>query len=368
METKERLNFIYILKFISAIIIAVFLHWNDHFISNLGLPNIFTNKMLIFLTKKTYVLVELFFILSGLLYFVTSNEKIKRGKVSFKDFFVKKMGRLLPVIIVTTIFMFLCNLFLFLSHKPAWSCDSISLFDVFLNFFSGRVIFSNLNVLNGNIWYVSILFLCYIIAFYLSKKSNKRGDIVFIIPIIISIIMFYSLLDIIPFFNFSVVRGLSGFFIGIYIGKFLNLYNNFSLKYKIWTKIISFIFLISFVVCFYFNLLDNIYTPPTFSYTLFVFAPLIIFLYGFNTLNKFFGLKVFKYLGNISYSIYIWNMPILITLHILYIYKKISLNVFSYKFFILLALIHIVVAIHSYLFIEKKYKNVKFNFLFKLIN
>ena len=366
METRNKLNYIYFIKFLCAVIIAIFHHWSAHFITNLGYTNIFTNKILVFLTIKSYIFVELFFIMSGILYYINSNDKIKNNVITFKDFIIKKMSRLLPVIIASTIFMFICDVGLSLLGKNPWSCHSTSIFDLFINFFSGRVVISNSNVLNGNIWYINVIFLCFIIAYFLSKKTKKYGDYVFLIPIIISLILYYNFMEVLPIFNLWIVRGLSAFFIGVYTGKFLLLFNEYSDLKKELIKIVCLLLLVLYLVIAYFDKVGIFYTPETFSYSLFVFAPLIIFLYNFKLLNKLFSYKIFIFLGDISYSIYIWNMPILIILHILYKAHILHINIFSYQFFILLFIIHIVVAIFSYIFIEKKFKNCKFSFLTKL--
>lgn len=364
-KTRKNLNFIYVLKFMSSIIIAVFLHWNDHFIPNLGYSNIFTNRILVFLTTKSYILVEMFFVISGILYYINSNEKIKNNLITFKDFFVKKMGRLLPVIIFSSIVIFLCNVLLFALGKNLWSCGSTSIFELFISFFSGRMILGDRQYLNAPIWYVNVLLLCFAIAYFLSKKSKKYKDILFLIPIVISLFLLFNPIYI---FNYNIIRGFASFFIGIYTGKFLTIYNDYSDLKKEFVKIISLLLLIIYIIIAYFGKINNFYNPESISYTLFVFVPLIIFLYDFKLLNKFFSFKIFKFLSDISYSIYIWNFPILIALHLLYVFKIINFNIYSYKFFLLLFIIHIIVGTLSYIFIEKKFKNVKFSLITKLLD
>lgn len=366
-KVKNNLNFIYILKFISSILIAVFLHWNDHFIKNLGYDNIIRFRPLYFLTTKSYLLVELFFIISGLLFYIMSTRKIKNDELKIKELFIKKLSRLLPVIIFSTFFVYLGNLILYIFNKELWSSGTTSLFELFLGIFGGRISISGYTLLNGPIWYVSMYLLCILIAYFLTKKSKKYGDKVFLIPILVSLIIFYNFMDV-PMLNICLVRSLSSFFIGIFVGKFILLYEDFNTKNKVLTKVICFMLLSIYVLCFIFGRLNNFYDPETYSYSLFVFAPLIIFLYGFKHLNKLLSFNIFKFLGDISYSIYIWNFPILLTLHLLYVFNLFTYNVYNYKLFILLLVIHINVGILSYIFIEEKLKNIKFKFIDKLLN
>ncbi len=364
---RNKLNFIYILKFFSSIIIAIFLHWNDHFIKNLGYENLFNFKPLRFLTIRTYILVELFFVIAGLLFYIMSYNKIRNSELNFKDFIIKKISRLFPIIILSTIFMFIGNLILYFFDKPLWSCGTTSLFELFLGILGGRTALTNSTLLNGPIWYISVYLLCIIIAYYLSKKSKKYGDKVYLIPILISVVLYYNS-NITTLINYSDIRGLFSFFIGIYIGKFLILYENFNIKQRILTKLISSIFLLLYFTSLYFGRVDAFYTPETFTYSLFVFTPLILFLYGFKHLNKICSLKIFKFLGNISYGIYIWNFPILLALHLLYVFDLFKYDVYNYKLFIMLFVIHINVGILSYIFIEERFKKIKFRHIDKLID
>lgn len=91
----------------------------------------------------------------------------------------------------------------------------------------------------------------------------------------------------------------------------------------------------------------------TFFYAFLVFPELILLLYNCKGLNKICSNVVFNYLGNISFGIYLWNFPILITIHILLV-KGVSINVASYIFIIMLILIHIIVGSISYTLIDKK--------------
>ncbi|MBR2712259.1 MAG: acyltransferase [Bacilli bacterium] len=366
--TKENLNYFYPLKFVASIIIAIFLHYNDHFLLSLGLPNYFNNKKVVFLMTETGVFVELFFIIAGVLFYVSTRKSILKKNNNFSSFFSGKISRLLPVIVVSSLYMFICNYALFKNNLPLWSRGTVSLYELLMSFFQGKIILSGQSSMNGPLWYIGIYIICLILAYYLTKKTKKHGDRVYLLPIFASLIIYYNFIKKIPMLNISLVRGLSSFFIGIFLGKFLILFNDFSKKKKFILKTICLLFLIFYLYCYHLNILNDFYSPISFSYSLFVFTPFIIFMYDFKKINKLFSPKIFKFLGNISYGIYVWNFPILITIHLLIIFGIIHPNVYSKVFFLILLVIHIIVAILSYYFIEQKCKNIKFNFIKKLLD
>lgn len=367
-KTKDNLNYFYIIKFLSSIIIAVFLHYSDHLLTNLGLINTYNNKIIVFLMTQSSVLVELFFIMSGVLFYVSTRNSILKKKNTFDSFITKKISRLLPVMIISSLYVYICNYILFKYRFSLWSSGSISLYELVLSFFQGKMLFHGEASLNGPLWYISVYLICICFAYYLTKKTKKYGDKVYLLPILLSLILYYNFIKISPILNNSLVRGLSSFFIGLYVGKFLNLFNDFSKKNKIISKIICLFFLLFYLHCFHIDRINNFYYPISFSYSLFVFVPLIIFMYDFKNMNKLFSKKIFKFLGNISYSLYVWNFPILITIHLLYIFNIIHFNIYSKLFLLVLLIIHIIVATLSYYFIEEKFKNIKFNFIKKLFN
>ena len=338
------------------------------FLLYLGRSSLSPNKIITFFMNESSVLVELFFIMAGVLFFVSSRTSILNKKSTFDNFIIKKVSRLFPVIIISNIFVYICNFILVKSNMTIWSCGFISLHELFLSFFQGKTIFSGEIRLNAPLWYIGIYMICIVIAYYLTLKSKKYGDKVFLIPIIFSLIIYYNFTKNIPILSHALVRGLNSFFVGVFVGKFLNLYNDFSKRRKAFTKVICLLFLLFYVYCFHINRINDVYNPSTFTYPLFVFVPFIIFMYGFKNLNKFFSLKIFKFLGNISYGVYVWNFPILLTFYILYCFNVIHYNAYSRLIMLLLFIIHVIVATLSYYFIELKCKNIKFNFIKKLLN
>ena len=91
----------------------------------------------------------------------------------------------------------------------------------------------------------------------------------------------------------------------------------------------------------------------TFFYSFIFFPALITLLYDTKWLNKICSTKFVKYLGNISYGIYMWNFPILITFHILNVFNIVQMQVLTWEFIGILFVTHMVVATLSYFFLEK---------------
>ena len=251
-----------------------------------------------------------------------------------------KIMKLFPVILITTLYMFIANFILYKKTSTQMNGESISLFGLVIDLmFGGKSILGG-TALNGPIWYIGVYLICIALAFFLNIKSKKYGDKVYLIPIILAIFIEYKLLAFFPILNGTLARGFFAFFVGIYLGKYLTLFNDFSLIKKIIIKILMLYLIFLFVWVYLHNELELFYTPPGFTYILLVFTPIMILLYDIKFLNKLFGMKFFKFLGDISYSIYICNI--------------INISFFSVKFFLIFTAIHMVVGILSNLLIEKK--------------
>ena len=353
-ERNNKFAYFNLLKFIGAITIAILLHYRDHFTRLLGLGNPFpSNLFLEYVSRASYFFVEMFFMISGLLFMIAYYDKIINGK-KFKDFIKNRIIRIYPLLIITTIFMYIINIILYKHNGQFWEGGTLSLWYLFSDLvFAGKPIFNIGNTLNGPIWYLNVLLICYILAFILTKLSLKyKTKYVFIIPIIIGLVIRYSRTSF-PFWNINIARGLMSFFMGVVVAIFIKRYDQYSEKSK---RTLKKILLLELIIFFYLLTRRNgdMYVDDTIlSYTFLVFPELIIFLYDMKILNKICSTEFMKFLGNISFGIYLWNFPIYSTFYYLIINRIIQINILSSSFLIFNAIVHIFIATISYFLIDK---------------
>lgn len=296
------------LKFIGAFCIAFFLHFQDHFLLYLSIKNPFTN-IFFTLSVYSYCFVEMFFIISGILFSYVYQPKITQG-LSFKAFIKKRSLRLLPLAVLTTLTAYSFNLLLFQSNFQAWNHDTIKniLYDTF---FLTKIINAD-SYLNGPVWYITVLMVCYILGFLFTKY---KASILFILTIIIGIYIQNFRLDY-PFLNSDFARGFLSFFVGVMMKSLLEKFS--SLKKDEKTVLRIFLALVIIFCLFFYQKNSFCFYPTVFS-AFFIFVPLVILLSDLKCLNKLCNTKFVKWLGDISFDIYLWNFPIYMLLHLLII-------------------------------------------------
>lgn len=329
MKKNTKYNFLNMYKFIFAIIIACFLHYNDHFIKILNLKNHFEqHNITTFLTKQSSALTEFFFIASGILFFISYVPKIKNKKMNFQDFFINRTKRLLPYVAITTIIMWILQIICYNITENVWgSIGTIKFSEVIINILTfGKGILKTQS-LNGPTWYISVLMFCYVIGYFITKLYIKTNNkLVYIIPLIIGIGIYVSVpfQGEVIFINCTVARGLINFFEGILLHILINQYNNINKKAKTILKISSLLMIIISII-----ILNN---PDNFKYIgdiklllSFVVFPAIIYLcYNSRIIEKISNNKFITYIGNLSFDIYMMNFIILCSSYI--IIKKLNIT------------------------------------------
>lgn len=132
----------------------------------------------------------MYFIISGLLFYVSYQKKIGDGKYSFTQFLTKRVLRVYPLMIVTSLVMYGIQLCVFHSNHTFWSMSgNLSLPDLLLDLLFVGKSWLNQMSLNGPIWYLNVLMICYIWAFGLTKLFYKlKNFLVFTVPIILGLI------------------------------------------------------------------------------------------------------------------------------------------------------------------------------------
>ena len=265
INNSSQFTYFNALKIIGAIIIAFFLHFQDHFLLYLSEKNPFTG-IFYFLSIEGHCFVEMFFVLSGILFSFVYQPKIIQG-LSFKAFIKKRSLRLFPPTVFTTLTAY---------------------------------------------GFISVLMVCYILGFVFTKY---KSSVLFFLAIFIGACIQYFKLNY-PFLNIDIARGLLSFFTGVTIKPLFEIISSFKKNEKIVFRIFI-IFLM--MICFSVYQKNSLYFSPTFFTLFFFFTPLIICLYDLKCLNKLCNTKFVKWLGDISFDIYLWNFPIYMLLHLLII-------------------------------------------------
>lgn len=309
-----------------------------------------------------YLGVDIFFLISG--YLITSilHINIEKNIFSFKDFFLRRFLRIVPVYVFVIFLTLLASYFVLTpSHLIDISESSIASSFFYSNIFFWKTLNNYYNpdaILNPllHTWSLSIeiqFYLFFSICFYILKKYFLRIKTILltlgIISFTISCLFSYYEPQI-NFFGFQsrLWEFILGSFIFFYKDK-INLQLNDIIKYLIY------ILVIIFAVFF-----DETTKHPSYLTLVFLFFVSILMLNCKN--NKILTLeKPLKFFGTLSYSLYLWHYPILS------IYERMPVLDTIYNKLILFIFI-MIVSYFSYYFLELKLKKkIKINFYFVTI-
>jgi peptidoglycan/LPS O-acetylase OafA/YrhL len=349
---------------IAALIVAFVWHY-QHFS-----PEIYPfSKILYWPYHFCWIMVDLFFILSGFIFFNVYGERIKNGKLSLKEFAVLRFSRLYPLhwlaLIIVFVIQVLRKILNFQSFLSTYSLN-IGLFLLNIPMLQNGWITTTFSY-NGPSWSISIeiiMYLLFFAVFYHSRFTKKYVIYCFLL-IYLGIIMTFSGQNT-AFFNGQVSRGLMGFFIGCITGEVCNYCSKNKKHELIFTVFcsIAVIFLIIFPIVYGYGILRNWVLVYTFA-----FFPAFVFLtIRMGALSWFFSIKPFIYLGNLSYSIYLLHYPVQLIIKTLDEFMGLNIN-YSSKIFYLVYIITVITISHFvyYCFekpmqkiIRKKYK-AKYN-------
>ena len=167
-------------------------------------------------------IVEIFFLMSGF-FMVPYIAKI-RDKMSFPAFFGKRLIRLLPSMIVGTVFY---DIALFFYVRL---CNGTLSYPTNINIFGSIVTALGLGSwsitkdyeINPICWYVSVLLLCYILMYifvFISKITKIPAGIFLAVPMIAGVVITHvTEFSIIPFLSTRIARGYIHFFGGMLLG------------------------------------------------------------------------------------------------------------------------------------------------------
>ncbi len=223
MENKKKLDSIQGLRGLLAVIFAYIFHYELLF-QAMPVHMPILRELFETIGRITFYASDIFFLLSGYLTHQVYEQRITDGALSLKGYLVPKIKRIYPYVIGTAIVnYFLEKIGLWtLGYYPLHgdggnvryslgallaSCTGIQ---------SGWVSEGDMLAVNGPSWFISVLFLCYLIHYLQAKfiKSQRIKMFVYIGMIMLGILLLFQPMEI-PFLYKVNGRGYVGFFLGV---------------------------------------------------------------------------------------------------------------------------------------------------------
>lgn len=252
-------------------------------------------------------LVELFFMISGFLLFLSEQKKSSHSpKQSLAEAFIFRWERIWPMAALSIlVYIPLCwgykaltGTWIFGQKQGVWSAVA----SLFLIFAGGAT--RDIHGMNNPAWYLCVLLICYAL-FYISSFVAQRHKL----PLWI-FLGFWMLLGIgarsfsisLPFLQASTQRGYASFFLGALIAYVLPYITDCKtvLRLSFVMVIVALSSLLSG------KLLDNQWAVVTFL----LYPNLILVFYESTLINTLLAHKPIRFLGASSYAVYLWHTPL----------------------------------------------------------
>jgi peptidoglycan/LPS O-acetylase OafA/YrhL len=258
--------------------------------------------------RNFYLIVNIFFVLSGFLIYKTYSNKLKNIK-EFSRFLFLRIGRLYPLhiffltvfVVIEIIKYFAQNNFgiISLNSQPFRENNITALFQ---NIFLVQAIGPTNNAITFNLpsWTVSVEFYTYFL-FALIVLYFKKFKFFFFFGFFIVSLSFLLISK--NYYGFDLLLNcLSGFFLGS-ITAYLE--NKIKVTLPKYTSLVAFIMIVSFLIF----KINSSYDPIIFFLTTSLILTLTANKNGY--LNKRLKLRLFVWLGSISYSLYMSHFCII---------------------------------------------------------
>lgn len=293
-------------------------------------------------------LVELFFVLSGYFMFPYI-EKIRAG-MDFQHFFAPKYLRFLLPTTVTVLGFALFDVQYERLYGTQFFGRTVQLWGIVvssLGFSSGWGIENP--KMNGTIWYISVLFICYVVFYlivFLSRKIQVVPYWMFAFMIFLSFSITTNGIDLL-FLNSGTARGLSSFFWGLILAKVMR-GKPISAKWAL-ISLVGFGALAALIL---FGPATFLSAGQNYLYT-FCMYPFLLVLFQTKPARWIFRSRFWGWLGNISFEAYIWHFPLLVALMVFDKQFGWNINYAARIYSILLAVVSFAIGIVSYYLIEK---------------
>lgn len=283
----------------------------------------------------------MFFMLSGFVMSTGYQNRIRTHEIGFQDYFLKRLCKLYPIYILSNLVMLVLTV---LEHGPS-------------GFNLKRIAFTALIQLagalkahpyNGPSWFLSALFLCYILYYAITYFAVKPTH--YAVSVALAIAIGYSMISgslNLPFCSTGNGTGIMSFFLGCALKEF---YPAISQKYGKWLPAASF-FVLALSAFLLLRYGVEIIAGETVVAFAFVICPLTLYLaLDGKLVSWFLRSKPLQALGKLSMSVYFWHYPVFTAMRYGYLLLGRELTETQLPFYLVLMFL---CSIASYCFIEK---------------
>lgn len=303
------------------------------------------------------IFVELFYLLSGLLAFYVYSEKIAEG-MSFTQFMKKRILRIFPLMWITLGTTVILDLIYGSMHEHSFFIGGVhdNILTLFLSLFGAQAMFSVGQSWNYPAWTLSQFFICWAIYYWIVRLGKNRksyniwGCLIFIM---LGISLQTSWNIEVIFLNSTISGGYIAFFAGgclYYLNKYIQ---GQGLQKK--AIIISLMWLLIIVALRIYGVQLEWKSA---TYSLCIFPEIMIIVLNFGVLNRLLSMKIFNWLGEISFAIYLCNFSVELLIVILNDYFVLNINASTPTFFIVNFILNITFATLIHYTFEK-YLSIK---------
>ena len=327
---KPYLNNLTALRGIAAVLVVV-LHF--HFFLGAILPRDSTG-----LIDKLYLMVDMFFILSGFVmcyvYGDTFKEKVKY--LNYKKFLIFRLARIYPIHVITLLAeVLICIIYLSFDKFDLLSNWRQHLYrweGIFTNLaFLETVNIFNFSTWNMPAWSLSAEWYAYLVfPFIFILGIRNKAFALYGLPILVLggwLLCEFYLHPLQPFLHYpknpldysldvnwhwGALRGIFGFMAGMFV---FQLFQKEILKKFFGNGWVLFMISLIVLVWMHFKRVDTV--------TVILFALIILSsAYGSKNIDRFFSINIFQKLGDWSFSIYLWHMVFFNVITMYFVFQR----------------------------------------------
>lgn len=287
--------------------------------------------------------VEVFFCISGFMARHVYFHEIERHEISWSQFLMKRVCRLYPAMAISVITV-VCIQWagIWLWGDPIFSWHDISVTGMLLNLLGlqAGVYQSTVSAVNGPTWFISVLMVCYLLFYWGAQQKDYVWKFGFIILLGISLLLNDEIQFL--FLFHANARGYISFFIGVLLYQMMA--NGIAIRWGGGLLFIAVLCIIPHDIVGNRNVLMGILGAPS----------LLYICMTNRMLKQLLEVKIIKMLGRISFSVFVWHMPVMALIKLFNILLNLKLDFSSRRIWVVVVLIVVIFSAFFKYMVEDK--------------